>query len=280
MTQIGNILHNARLKKGYSIDELQQITKIPRKYLLFIENNEWDKLPGTFYTKNFVEQYAQAVDLDPNPLLFSLQENVALLEYKEENASRRARHQTSSYDRFKKNIPLYSLGVLALLAIVAVFVITIQERKKHPIIARPKAVIVQSEMNETTQQTTKNSVEKVPEKKVEQHEQTPKIDVQKGTTPEESDVRVTQFKAPFTLTFSGGDSMAWLGVMVNQNYVFQNVLQPQTKAEYTIPEQTKQVDIVLGAADFVKVALNGKDIPFNTKPLGPVKHVLHVRIEE
>lgn len=68
MTELGNILKEAREARGLSLDELQSITKIQKRYLLGIEEGNYSMMPGKFYVRAFIKQYAEAVGLDPEQL--------------------------------------------------------------------------------------------------------------------------------------------------------------------------------------------------------------------
>ncbi|MBM9832891.1 helix-turn-helix domain-containing protein, partial [Enterococcus faecalis] len=63
-TTIGAKLRQARLDKNISLIELQQMTKIQKRYLEAIEAERFDQLPGTFYVRAFIRQYAAAVGED------------------------------------------------------------------------------------------------------------------------------------------------------------------------------------------------------------------------
>lgn len=68
MTELGNRLKEARLEKGMSLDDLQTVTKIQKRYLQGIEDGIYKMMPGPFYVRAFIKQYAEAVDLDPEEL--------------------------------------------------------------------------------------------------------------------------------------------------------------------------------------------------------------------
>ena len=72
MTDIGKTLQNARNEKHYTLDDLQQITKIQKRYLIAIEENNFDALPGDFYVRAFIRQYADTVGIKADKLLSEL----------------------------------------------------------------------------------------------------------------------------------------------------------------------------------------------------------------
>ena len=69
MAELGTRLKEARLSKGYSLDDLQAITKIQKRYLVGIEEGNYSIMPGSFYVRAFIKQYAEAVGLNPEEIL-------------------------------------------------------------------------------------------------------------------------------------------------------------------------------------------------------------------
>jgi len=68
LTELGNRLKEAREARGLSLDDLQDITKIQKRYLKGIEEGNYDSIPGKFYVRAFIKQYGEAVGLDPESL--------------------------------------------------------------------------------------------------------------------------------------------------------------------------------------------------------------------
>ncbi|MFP7296168.1 helix-turn-helix domain-containing protein [Neobacillus niacini] len=68
MTELGNRLKEERLAKGLSLEDLQSLTKIQKRYLIGIEEGNYSSMPGNFYVRAFVKQYAEALQLNPDEI--------------------------------------------------------------------------------------------------------------------------------------------------------------------------------------------------------------------
>ncbi|WP_028330124.1 helix-turn-helix domain-containing protein [Brachyspira alvinipulli] len=79
METIGQILKNAREKKGLSIEELEASTHIVARFIKALENEEFDALPGEIYVKGFIKNLSDKLSLDAEMVLerYNLQRNGA-----------------------------------------------------------------------------------------------------------------------------------------------------------------------------------------------------------
>lgn len=66
---IGERLKRARRRKRLSLEKLESMTKIKKRYLEDIERNNFDNLPSYVYARGFISRYAQAVGLDARELI-------------------------------------------------------------------------------------------------------------------------------------------------------------------------------------------------------------------
>ncbi|MDT0122339.1 helix-turn-helix domain-containing protein [Paenibacillus sp. RRE4] len=69
MSELGQQLREARLQKGMSLDDVQEMTKIRKRYLEAIEAGDYKVLPGSFYVRAFIKTYAETVGLNADELL-------------------------------------------------------------------------------------------------------------------------------------------------------------------------------------------------------------------
>ncbi|MCL2166033.1 MAG: DUF4115 domain-containing protein [Clostridiales bacterium] len=74
MEGIGEILREARERIGFSFDQIEEATKINKRYLQALEIEDWSRMPGKVYAKGFLRTYARHLHLDENALcdLFEL----------------------------------------------------------------------------------------------------------------------------------------------------------------------------------------------------------------
>ncbi|WP_198508937.1 helix-turn-helix domain-containing protein [Bacillus sp. FJAT-44742] len=66
MSQLGEFLKEKREEQGISLEKMQEMTKIQKRYLKAIEEGDHSALPGSFYARAFVKSYAEALRLDPD----------------------------------------------------------------------------------------------------------------------------------------------------------------------------------------------------------------------
>ena len=66
MKQVGQLLKDGRVSKGYSLSDLEAETKIRKSFLEAIEASEWDKLPEFPVVSGFIKNIASSLDIDRN----------------------------------------------------------------------------------------------------------------------------------------------------------------------------------------------------------------------
>ncbi|MGL4818963.1 MAG: helix-turn-helix domain-containing protein [Bacilli bacterium] len=63
MSQLGERLKAERDALGLTLEEIQSRTKIQKRYLEGIERGDYSQIPGSFYARAFIRQYAESVGL-------------------------------------------------------------------------------------------------------------------------------------------------------------------------------------------------------------------------
>ena len=62
-------LGKLRLKRGVSLEEIAETTKISMRFLRAIEDEEFEKLPGGIFRTSYLRQYATAIGLEEAKLI-------------------------------------------------------------------------------------------------------------------------------------------------------------------------------------------------------------------
>lgn len=69
MSDLGELLRQARVYKGASLRDAERATRISRTYLEALENQDFSQLPPPAYARGIVKNYAQYLGLDPVAIL-------------------------------------------------------------------------------------------------------------------------------------------------------------------------------------------------------------------
>ncbi|KAF1295200.1 transcriptional regulator [Enterococcus sp. JM4C] len=282
---IGDKLRQARLDKNISLDELQQMTKIQKRYLEAIESDNYDSLPGTFYVRAFIRQYANAVGEDGEHLVavFNGEEDLYPVdrikrpEPELANGSRKDIYEDEhTPSRFVRSLPAIALGLVALAILIVVFYYTWQNRQSDPIIGSPASSVsveneVTTETTESSSQTAETSTSSSSTESTTQESSTTESEEPKMKISLDSqagdDVNMTFAEAtsPIKLDFEGQNDICWIGIMVDGAYIYQYTLQPDEKQSTTLPENLANATIVIGAGANVKIKANNEAVNFNPK---------------
>ncbi|CAG9619646.1 helix-turn-helix domain-containing protein [Sutcliffiella rhizosphaerae] len=129
MTELGNKLKQTREEKGLSLDDLQTITKIQKRYLIGVEEGNYDIMPGQFYARAFIRQYSEAVGLDPDVMFEEYANDIPANE--KEEIPPLSRVKTKKQVPSSKNTKVWNfipkvLLFLALIAVIAIIYVIIQ----------------------------------------------------------------------------------------------------------------------------------------------------------
>ena len=68
MEGIGGILRDARERNNATFEQIEDATKIKKRYLQALEREEWDQTPDIVYAKGFLRTYARYLGLDEQSL--------------------------------------------------------------------------------------------------------------------------------------------------------------------------------------------------------------------
>ncbi len=114
---IGQILKDARYKTGLSLRMVAKHIKINKKYLAALENDDWEKMPGKIYAKNFFKTYCDFLNLNPDKLNLNFEQ---IPYFKNKNYTQNFTKKTHGFDFF--NLPKLIKIILFTIIIIIVLI--------------------------------------------------------------------------------------------------------------------------------------------------------------
>lgn len=195
LTELGARLKEARLAKGYSLEDLQEITKIQKRYLVGIEEGNYSIMPGSFYVRAFIKQYAEAVGLDPEELLNQFKKDVPGTQNEEvvqsyaQSPSRRKLSSRSS-NKTLEAMPKIIAGLFIIVIIAVIWFLFLAKSNDSSDIVDEESSLVEYEKPQVTPPVTEDSTDDTEEDATEEdaageqeetEEQTPAQVISPGT---------------------------------------------------------------------------------------------------
>lgn len=305
MNEIGVILKEARIEKGYTLDDLQQITKIQKRYLQAIEDGNLDVLPGRFYARAFIKQYADIVGLDGENLL---EENLdqtsqeASVEFAESVNVPPARRTASKRSGFLSDFSEYLPTILIFLLVAAILLVIyfawrqvdtpnsenglINEENTEqvePPVSEKTSDSGESEDSAETEEsaaddTETEDAEEEPVEEEEDQEQTINMASSTGaqTTYEISGPHPEE--QTLELVASGGDS--WVSITVDGSTVEQGLITSGTSLSASFGADVNEVVLVIGNASATDILLNDTTIEYAEESAGIVRQDIVIEFAE
>ena len=120
MFEIGNSLHEARLRQGLDFPEIEQGTKIRGKYLRALEDEQFDVLPAQTYVKGFLRSYAEYLGLDGQLYVDEYNSRFVVGEEEPQSRPRRSAPPSRGVQVQSRVVLLTLLGIVSVTALVIV----------------------------------------------------------------------------------------------------------------------------------------------------------------
>ena len=271
MADIGDKLRSARKAKGMSIEDVEKITKIQRRYLTAIENDDFDQLPGDFYVRAFIRQFADVVGLNGKELLADYKSEVPEAkpeEYVEnsiDNKSERIKETTNSRKGLWRNyLPQIATVVGVVLVILVVYIVY----------TRFFTGTNQQSANQAENVTVSSHIKSSKSKASSKKKSTPKTTTSevKISSLGNNSYRVSGLKSDRTLTLGTTKDDVWAQILVNGSSVWQGTLKANEKHSVQLPENVNNVSVQMGNSVSTTLTLAGKKVNAHnaTNPASPM----------
>lgn len=263
---IGETLRKARIDKKISLDELQQRTKIQKRYLLAIEENDFHELPSDYYLRTFIRQYADEVKLDGNYLIDVLDGKDRPMptypELETVDGLRKNKHvESPTRARFKATLPMILLGLVALAIISVVGYMTWLDHQETAIIPENSSVQVErSDVSSSVAEKVSSSQPKPVESSKEPEKPKMAFTMENNTT-NAATMKVEHVEKPLKISFTGTERV-WVGVQVNGALTYQKTLEKGESETTELPADTAQAVITVGMAKYAEVKINDQALDF------------------
>ena len=298
MPDLGNKLRDRRLALGYTLDDIQERTKIQKRYLESIEDGDFSRLPGSFYVRAFVRQYAEALDLNADELLEEIRpaasrvpvEEKKTEEYREQNASLSRIRNEKERLNYKYN-KLFDLAPKILLGISILGIVFCIWKFVPPYFNKSDINKEQVEQNDTPQMNVNKNLEPADEaetptdENTQNPEQTPEDTVEPPANFENHLSVVATEGNLTTYELKGADQFQLKLVSTGVSYVdikdtagemvYAGEVAKGDDPSYDFTGE-QSITLNIGRSTEMKVYINDEEVPYEIAPTDQVHQKLKI----
>lgn len=261
--EIGKKLQKARQAKGYTLDDLQQITKIQKRYLIAIEDEKFDELPGDFYVRAFIKQYADTVGLDGGELLREYDDDLPeakTAEYSDhisqavETRASQRKTVSNSVSRARQYLPTIIIACVIVVVLAAIWITAIaRSHRDSSTRIDNSSVSVSGESRKKESSSVKKTVKKATTSPIKLRESSRTV----------TGVVYTSGKLKKSVKLEVQTSASSVvRVQANNNTVMSRTMAANGKESATINKDTTSLVITVTNPAATRIKLGGKTVDF------------------
>ncbi|QKE72987.1 helix-turn-helix domain-containing protein [Arthrobacter citreus] len=292
MTEIGKYLKEAREAKGLSIDDVQELTKIQKRYLEAIEEGNYEILPGQFYVRAFIKQYAETIGVDVSGFLSdkpviedTVEANTIAEEVKHEEIPSRASKLKEPLNNVKSSrimdyLPRILIAILIMGICIAIYMMLPSKNDEK------SADTNQSQTNSNSEiEKPKNNA--LDQAKNDNKKQTEKA--KNDETKQEPTQKITVDSAQgkrTSISLSGTDVFKLEVVANGESYVdlknaegkmfYSGILKQGQTQNYDLTEEN-EVTVNIGASNNVELRINDEVFKYPVSPTNAVHQKITIK---
>jgi len=265
---VGERLTTARLEHKLTITEIQQITKIQVRYLEAIEKDQFTALPGVFYVRAFIRQYASAVGEDATELVDIYDGKIEPYEPEPEElpkkivikevTEKRLKHREN---KVKSLFPFVVLGILALAIVIVVVYFMFTYQGIGPKIDSKNKLQVDKIIEDTSSTEEKSKTRSSSSSSSNKRARPVEIS-QTSIAGSDISMLVKNIPPPAEIVLKAVVNQTWIQVLdENQKNLFEGML-TSTDARNNVkriqlPENARECKVRIGAPTNTELTVNG-----------------------
>lgn len=300
MNEIGDKLKEARQAKGYTLDDLQQMTKIQKRYLIAVEEGNHDVLPGTFYARAFIKQYADSVGLNGEELINSHMDSlpqVSDASYTKGVQSTQTRSKTKSSGflaTIQDSLPTILIVLLVIAIIFAIYVAVTNGGGNGDadsfIQGDDTSEILEVDNNDELEDSDEDSDTEESNSESDDNDEDTEED-NEDETDELSIVEVDGTNNSTTYQISGTvpdqqtiglraeNGRSWVSIQVDGNMMEQGTVEDGQTLEVNLDDGVSEISLVIGNASATIVELNGEPLAYGEAATESVRQEMYITFE-